>query len=205
MSLSILRDIVEPIKNADFHSIMIDETTDASNKEHAVFCVRWVDENIFSYEDFFGLYEMQKTGTISKANFIKDIILRLAFDSKKLQGQYYDSCVTMMGKKRGVTTQIKNNIQLVALFIHCYAHLLNLTCVDWIRNVAVVSKSLDTSYKITKLLRFSPQRDLRLRKIHEEEYCKIEKKCSRKFTTLILFSGTRWTVRAAKYTKTTRN
>ena len=148
---------------------------------------------------------MQKTGTISKANFIKDIILRLAFDSKKLQGQYYDSCVTMMGKKRGVTTQIKNDIQLVTLFIHCYAHLLNLTCVDWIRNVAVVSKSLDTSYKITKLLRFSPQRDLRLRKIHEEEYCKIEKKCSRKFTTLILFSGTRWTVRAAKYTKTTRN
>ena len=35
-----------------FHSIMVDETSDASNKEQAVFCVRWVDENLFSYEDF---------------------------------------------------------------------------------------------------------------------------------------------------------
>ena len=33
MSLSALRDIVESIKNADFHSIMVDETSDVSNNE----------------------------------------------------------------------------------------------------------------------------------------------------------------------------
>ena len=58
MSLSTLRDIVESIKNADFHSIMVDETSDVSNKEQTVFCVRWVDENLFSYEDLLGLDKM---------------------------------------------------------------------------------------------------------------------------------------------------
>ena len=32
---------------------MVDEISDLSNKEQAVFCVCWVDENIFSFEHFF--------------------------------------------------------------------------------------------------------------------------------------------------------
>ena len=71
MSLSILRDIVESIKKADFHSIMVDETSDVSNKELAVFCVRCVDKNVFSYENFLGLHGMEKTNAISVANFIR--------------------------------------------------------------------------------------------------------------------------------------
>ena len=49
MSLSILRDIVESIKNADFHSIMVNKTSDVSNKEQAVFCLCWMDGNLFSF------------------------------------------------------------------------------------------------------------------------------------------------------------
>ena len=47
MSLSILSDIVEATKNADFHSIMIDKSSDVSNKEQATFCIDRVDENLF--------------------------------------------------------------------------------------------------------------------------------------------------------------
>ena len=47
MSLLILGDIVEYTKNADFHSIMIDKSSDVSKKEQAAFCVDWVDENLF--------------------------------------------------------------------------------------------------------------------------------------------------------------
>ena len=39
MSLSVLRDNVESIKNADFHSIMVDETSDVENIELAGFFV----------------------------------------------------------------------------------------------------------------------------------------------------------------------
>ena len=68
---------------------------------------------------------------------------------------------------------------------------------DWIGNAAVASKSVDTSYKITKLVKFSPKCDSHLQKIHEEEYYENKENCSSKFTTLRLFSGTRWTVRAS--------
>ena len=79
--------------------------------------------------------------------------------------------------------QIKNDIQHLALSTDCLAHSLNLACGDWIRNAAVVSKLLETSYKITKLLKFSRKRDSHLRKIHEEEYYKYESNCSSKFST----------------------
>ena len=64
----------------------------------------------------------------------------------------------MVGKK-GVVTLIKGDIQTFALSPHCYAHSLNLACRDWIKNSTVVSISLDTSYEITKLVKFSPKRD----------------------------------------------
>ena len=53
---------------------------------------------------------MEKTNAISIANFIKDIILQLGFDSEKLQFQCYDGCATMMRKKKEVAAQIKNDI-----------------------------------------------------------------------------------------------
>lgn len=86
MALLILRDVVESIKEADFFSIMLDESGDVSNKEQAVFCVRWIDENLIPYEDFLGLYEMEKTDADSIVEIIKDSLLRFGFDKEKLRG-----------------------------------------------------------------------------------------------------------------------
>ena len=111
MSLSILRDIVlEAIKRSDYHSIMVDEFSDVSDKEQGVFCVRWVDENLISHEDFIGLYEMEKTDTTSMVIVIIDSILRLGLDEEKLRGQCYRGCSTMMGKKKAVATQINRDV-----------------------------------------------------------------------------------------------
>ena len=40
----------------NFFSLMIDETTDISNKKQVVL-FRWVAEDLTVHEDFFGLYE----------------------------------------------------------------------------------------------------------------------------------------------------
>ena len=61
---------------------------------------------------------MEKTDAVSIAIFIKRIILRMSFDSEKLQGQCYDDCATMMGKKKGVDTQIKNDISKKNNLLH---------------------------------------------------------------------------------------
>ena len=70
ISLSILRDVLlEAIKSPDYHSIMVDESSDVSNKEQAVFCVRWVDEDLISHEDFIGLCELGKTDATSHCHY----------------------------------------------------------------------------------------------------------------------------------------
>ena len=78
-----------------------------------------------------------------------------------------------MGKKNGVVTQIKKDVQPFALSTHCYAHSLNLACGNYVRNSTVVSKPLDTSYEITKLVPFSSKRDSH-RKIREISIAKMK-------------------------------
>ena len=117
-----------------------------------------------------------------------------------MRGQWNDGCASIMGKKKGVAAQIKTDIQPLALSTHFLEHSLNLACGDRIRSVVVVSKSLNSLYEITKLVKFSPKRDSHLRKIHEEEYYENEQNCGIKFTTLRLFSGTRWAVGAGSLT-----
>ena len=134
MSLSVLCDIAESIKNADFHNTMVDET-EVSNKEQTVFGIRLVYEHLFSYDDFLGLHEMKKTNALSIESFIKDIILQLGFDTENMRDQCYDGCTAMKKPKLGeiwknkrVATQIKNYIQCLALSANCHTHSLNSAC-----------------------------------------------------------------------------
>lgn len=88
MSWSIPRDLAKSIKNADFHSIRVDETPDVSNKQQAVYCDYWVMKTVNYLMMFFlqeGLYEMKKTDVTIIVNFTKDIILWLSIDNEKLQ------------------------------------------------------------------------------------------------------------------------
>ena len=109
----------------------------------------------------------------------------------------YGGCCTMIGKKKGVATQ--NRRLAPALSTHNCAYSLNLACGDWIRNSTIISKSRGT-YEITKLVTFSPKHDSHLRKINEEGYYQNEDKYFSKFSTLRLFSATRWAARASSLT-----
>lgn len=50
---------------------------------------------------------MEKTDAISIVSFVKDITLRLRFDSEKLSDQCYGSCATMIGKMKRATNEKK--------------------------------------------------------------------------------------------------
>ena len=40
--------VVEGIKNSNYHNKLVDESSDVSNKEQAMFCVSWVDVDLIS-------------------------------------------------------------------------------------------------------------------------------------------------------------
>ena len=59
--MSVLKKIVDQIKNANFYSINADESADVSNVEHLTFVIRWNEKNFEVHESFIGLYECDKT------------------------------------------------------------------------------------------------------------------------------------------------
>lgn len=51
IALHVLRKVVSSLHLTRFVTVMMDETTDASNFEQVVICLRWVDGNLDAHED----------------------------------------------------------------------------------------------------------------------------------------------------------
>ena len=153
---------------------MADESTDITNQEQLVICIRWVDKDLNPHEDFIALHQVDKIDATTLTKVIKDIILRVGLDSSKLRGQCYDGCNIMMGLKKGVSTQIKNDVDGRALCTHCYCHALNLACSDSIKGCRLIRDALDISYEIIKLVKYSPKRESALKAIQENVDCEEE-------------------------------
>ena len=104
MALCVLRNIAENLQKSMFFTVMVDETTDVSNVEQVVICLRWVDENFEVQEEFVALFEVASTGAEIIYAAITDVFLRLNLAISKVHGQCYDGAATMSGSKSGVVT-----------------------------------------------------------------------------------------------------
>ena len=70
-------------------------------------CKRCIEKDLNANKDFIGLHELSVTNTETLAIILKDVVLRLRLDPECLQGQCYDGCSTMMGKKSRVAATKK--------------------------------------------------------------------------------------------------
>ena len=151
MALRILREIAANLQSSSFFTVMVDETTDVSNVEQVVVCLRWVSERFEIREEFVGLYEVASTGAEIIYAVITDVLLRLNLSISNVRGQCYDGADTMSG----VATRL-SAAEPRAVFTHCYGHSLNLACVDTIKRCKITQDALDTTREITKLIKRSP-------------------------------------------------
>ena len=127
-----------------------------------VVCLRWVDDELNAHDEFLGLKDMSATGTNAESivRELKDCLLRMDLELTKC----YDGCSTMKGPKNGVVVKIKKEDQR-ALYSHCYAHSLNLAVGDTMKSSKVLQDTIDTTFELTKLIKFSPKRDAVLRNL----------------------------------------
>ena len=130
---------------------MIDETTDASNREQVV-CIRWVSDNFEANEEFIGLYMVDSIDADTLVKVIKYVLQCLNLSLNKMRGQCYDGAATMSGAKSGVATRLLAE-EPRALYTHCYGHSLNLACGDTIKQSKLMKDVLDTTYELTKLVK----------------------------------------------------
>lgn len=68
--IQILRDLASDLQKSPFLCIMVDETTDVSNKEQATVVIRRVTEDFQVHEEFVGLYQV---ATIESATLVSMI------------------------------------------------------------------------------------------------------------------------------------
>ena len=148
MALQVLRKIAD-LQNSPFYTLMVDESTDVSNKEQVVLCLRWVDD------EFIGLYTVDDISVNTLVAVIKDALLRMNLTLSKVRGQCYDG---VAGARSGVAKQIVDE-EPRAIYTHCYGHALNLACGDTIRKCKILKDALDVTYEIIKLVKLSPRRE----------------------------------------------
>ena len=198
MARQILRELISPIKTTEFFSIMADETTDASNTEQLVLCVRWVDASLVAHEDLIGMYELKniEANTITEA--IKDALLLLDLPLTKLRGQCYDMAASMAGSKSGVAKQLQT-LQPKAIYVHCYGHALNLACSDSIRRCKLLRDALDIAREMTKLIKESPRREAIFKDL------KDTKELDQASPGIRVLCPTRWTIKADTFLCLLRN
>ena len=140
-------------------TIMVDKTTDMSNKEQLVFCLRYVDVNLDVHEEFVGLHTLESTSAGQIFSTIKGILLWMNSRVSDCQGQCYDGASSMSGQKSGVAKRI-SELEHRALYTCCYGHSLNLAAQDSIKHIKDVQETLDTTFEITKLTKKSPKREV---------------------------------------------
>ena len=61
MSDQIIRSLAAEIRHSHFFALLPDETTDVSNRQQLVVCIRRIDDGLQAHEDFIGLYKIDNT------------------------------------------------------------------------------------------------------------------------------------------------
>lgn len=187
MVLKILRDVAAHIREDGFFSIMVDETTDQSNREQVVIVIRHVDSDLNVQEEFIGLCMVPSIDAATLTSVILDTLVRMNISLSKCRDQCYDGASNMSGAKKGVAANITKQ-EPRAIYTHCYGHALNLAVGDTVKRSKVMRDSLDTVFEMSKLVKYSPRRDTILEQLKRE--------MAPDTPGFRVLCPTRWTVRA---------
>ena len=190
MAISVLRNITTSLQTSQFLTLMMDETTDISNKEQVTFTIRWVSEDLEVHEESFGLYEVPAIGAATLATVAKDTFTRLNLSFSKLQGQCYDGASAMKGIRSGLVPRILE-LEPRAVYTHCYEHSINLAANDALKGSKLLKDALDMTREITKLIKYSPRREAIFQSLKEQSHFEIENDSS---SGIRVLCPTQWTV-----------
>ena len=120
--------IVKEVKEAGIFSIGLDETSDVSRQEQVAFILRYVDSNGEIQERLLEMKHINSTTASSLLELMKNVFDNFGLELSSLRGQFYDGAVNMSGQYNGLQAKVREKNQS-ALYVHCYAHSLNLVLV----------------------------------------------------------------------------
>ena len=116
------------IKNLEYISLCLDESTDTTDTAQLSVFIRGVTSNFDIFEEFLGLFPMKNTTT---GNDILEAVLQCTrsakVDIRKLVSVTTDGAPAMTGKVKGFTTLLKNHVVTLGhngdfVKLHCVIH-----------------------------------------------------------------------------------
>nr|XP_014341624.1 PREDICTED: zinc finger MYM-type protein 1-like [Latimeria chalumnae] len=120
-------------------------------------CIRWVDKFFKVHGDCIGLVQLDATDAQYLTTTVNDIWVHCMLPLSACRGRVYDGAGNMAGKLHGLAARIQE-LELAALYVHCFAHCLNLCLQDSTRQCITIRNALDICMDIEKLVRYSAKR-----------------------------------------------
>lgn len=123
-------------KSDGVFSVLADETTDVARESQQSVSIRYVGKAIVDgksvaavHERFLEFVNPLSLSGAALSQAIVDVLSRAGLDIKQLVGQGYDGASALSGEFNGVQANMRRTCQSPAVYIHCVAHVLNLTLV----------------------------------------------------------------------------
>lgn len=175
--------IAHEILAAEFFAILVDETKDISKKEQLSIIIRYFHAECVK-ERVIGTYHMKALDAESLSNFIYQKVVSIGLNWNNCVAQCYDGASVMSGWATGVQARIRENAPN-AVYIHCYAHRLNLVLVNTINNIIELHDFFST---VATLYNFIANSNTR-----HELFVEVQKKLEyKKVLQLERTAPTRW-------------
>jgi Domain of unknown function (DUF4371) len=133
--------IVKDVNESVMFSIMADEARDVSCSEQMSTCIRYVKDALV-FERFVKFVNVQKLDARSLTSALVENMKNLGLNLAHCVGQCYDGASVMSGRLNGVQVHVRMECKSPCLYVHCYAHRINLVVVDACNNSKYVIEAL---------------------------------------------------------------
>lgn len=167
----LINEIKKEVFKCNFVAIMLDETSDISHKSQLALILRYV-LNGQPFERFIGFYDVSADRSAQAlSQFVKNFVDLWGF-GKKLIAQTYDGAAVMSGALNGTQKLVRDAFPL-AIFIHCFAHNLNLVLsksVSFIKECKIFFSSISG---LTSFFSNSTKRNYALDAIVHKKFPKV--------------------------------
>ena len=141
----------------------MDETADVSRKEQVSICLSYIADGS-KKETFIGYYDTPSTEGEALYDLVTKALRDLDLNLEDIVGQCYDGAANMTGINKGLSARMKKTSPL-AIYVHCYGHLLNLAIQDTMTNIEPLRHTLATIQSLYNFLEGSPKRHAKFHNI----------------------------------------
>ena len=174
--------IVKELKQAKMYSVMADEARDRRTEQLAV-CVRFVTQEGRVKESFLGLHKLQELDAKSITDTIENVLKTNTLDNLLCVAQAYDGASVMSGVVGGVQARFRER-HPEAIYVHCYAHELNLVLCYTCKAVPAASKFFELLENIYTCFNNSV--------VNHNKFIEIQQQLGIEISEFVQLSPTRW-------------